>query len=293
MEALGKGDGTDLGASVASDINNRGLVVGWVDRPGQRSAFVWDTVRRDMRLLPALSPDHLVFEAHAVNEQGLVIGDSDMVPVVWDLGREPIACEPLLAREEIAPHGSVAYAINRQGEIVGWGHRLNLDPLGFLCAWNREAGKAERLSFDVANWKPWAVNDELDIAGELYPYPVLWQVRKRELHLLPLLDGASWGVAQGVSAQPMAVGYCGAKGPKRACVWHFECGEVHYLDHWAVEPLGALGGSECGSEALAVNDKGQVVGRSETAPGSNVWHACLWERDQGGKWSIRDLGALP
>jgi len=293
MEDLGKADGSHLGASVASGINDSGLVVGWVDTPGQRSAFVWDPARRDIRLLPPLSHDDLVFEAYAVNEQGLAIGDSDMVPVIWDLGREPIVCEPLFAGEEIAAHGSHAYAINRRGEIVGWGYRLNLDPLGFLCAWNREEGKAENLSFDVANWEPWAVNDELDIAGHFYPYPVLWQVRKRELHLLPLLDATSWGVAKGVNAQPMAVGYCGSEGPRRACAWYFDPDMNHYLSHWAVQALAALGGPECGSEALAVNDKGQVVGRSETAPGSGVWHACLWERDQEGKWSIRDLGTLP
>jgi probable HAF family extracellular repeat protein len=293
MEDLGKADGSYLGASAAWGINDSGLVVGSVDTPGGHSAFVWDPARRDMRLLPRLSHGDVVFEARAVSEQGLAVGCSNFTPVIWDLGREPIVCEPLLAPEETAAHGSTAYALNRRGEIVGWGHRLNLNPLGFLFAWNREEGKAESRSFDVANWEPWAVNDELDIAGVLYPHPVLWQVRKRQLHLLPLLDAASWGVAKGVNAQPMAVGYCGSEGPTRACIWYFDRGANHYLSHWAVQELGALGGPECGSEALAVNDKGQVVGQSETAPGSDVWHACLWERDQEGKWSIRDLGTLP
>jgi probable HAF family extracellular repeat protein len=62
---------------------------------------------------------------------------------------------------------------------------------------------------------------------------------------------------------------------------------------WNVHALGAPGGPKCESEAVAVNDKGQIVGRSETAPGSKVWHACLWERKQGEGWVARDLGTLP
>jgi probable HAF family extracellular repeat protein len=295
MEALGKAGGPP-GLTAASGINDNGIVVGWLDTPGQRTAFAWDLARGERRLLPPLSVEHRVVEAYAVGNQGLAVGNSDFVPVCWDLGREPAVCERLLSGDEIAAHGSRAYAINGRGEIVGWGHSLSLDPVGFLCAWSREAGKVESRPFDFANWEPWAVNDELDIAGHFYPDPVLWQVKKRELNLLPRLDGTSWGVARGINAQPMAVGYCGAEGggpsATRACQWHFDRSGSHYMWHWAVQPLGGLGGAECGSEALATNDRGQVVGRSETAPGSGVWHACLWERGREGKWSVRDLGTL-
>jgi probable HAF family extracellular repeat protein len=49
--------------------------------------------------------------------------------------------------------------------------------------------------------------------------------------------------------------------------------------------LGTLGGAK--SEAWAINPAGQVVGGSETAPGSFQNHAFLWE-----KGAMTDLGTL-
>ncbi|MBM3473175.1 MAG: hypothetical protein FJX75_07915 [Armatimonadetes bacterium] len=123
----------------------------------------------------------------------------------------------------------------------------------------------------------------------------LWRMKLKELLLLPPLPGTTRAGAYDVSNQPMVVGWCGPdEGPNQACEWNAGEGESPIVwGWWRVHPLGSPGGSKCASEAIAVNDKGQIVGRSESAPGSKVWRACLWERDPKGEWVARDLGTLP
>ncbi len=59
---------------------------------------------------------------------------------------------------------------------------------------------------------------------------------------------------------------------------------------WVIRDLGVLGGGNF-SQAWALNDRGQVVGRSKLAlkddDGDQVEHAFLWENGR-----IRDLGSL-
>ena len=53
---------------------------------------------------------------------------------------------------------------------------------------------------------------------------------------------------------------------------------------WVITDLGTLGGKS--SEAVAINDQGQVIGFSATAKGRN--HAFLWREGK-----LSDLGVLP
>jgi probable HAF family extracellular repeat protein len=56
-----------------------------------------------------------------------------------------------------------------------------------------------------------------------------------------------------------------------------------------MQDLGTLGPvDETSSEANAINDEGQVVGKSSIADGSSTRHAFLWTADKG----MRDLGTL-
>jgi len=292
MEDLAKLDGSELGASQAHGINDDGLVVGWVAKPAGREAFVWDLATRRMRLLPEMWRGADT-RPNAINKHGLVVGNSNMNPVLWDLKREPVVCHALGGAVD-AIHGTWACDVSDRNEIVGWGTQLNQSHVGFLSAWDRKRGRSTALPFDVSNWSPVALNEHRDIAGYMDEDAVLWRMEKAQFVRLPRPEGATRASANGVNAEAMVVGtYESKDGTKHACEWHFEYCESPYLDSSVVKTLPALGEPECGSLAAAVNDKGQIAGKSETAPGSKVFHACLWERDEKGEWSIRDLGTLP
>jgi probable HAF family extracellular repeat protein len=50
-------------------------------------------------------------------------------------------------------------------------------------------------------------------------------------------------------------------------------------DHGKLTDLGTLGGAT--SQALGINDAGQVVGFSEITPVNHVFHAFLWDSSNG------------
>ena len=63
------------------------------------------------------------------------------------------------------------------------------------------------------------------------------------------------------------------------------CGSAGSVQaRWVVRDLGTLGGTR--SDAVEINERGQVVGGSLT--GGGKWHAFLWQRGR-----MTDLGALP
>src|SRR4051794_13925345 len=66
--------------------------------------------------------------------------------------------------------------------------------------------------------------------------------------------------------------------------------EVRSLPSYAITDLGTLGGSV--SEALGLNDNGQVVGESRTGAvdqyGKPVTHGFIWDSSHG----MRDVGTL-
>jgi probable HAF family extracellular repeat protein len=55
---------------------------------------------------------------------------------------------------------------------------------------------------------------------------------------------------------------------------------------WTVVKLGTLGGTQCASDAVGINDRGQVIGDSGTGT-SCTSHAFLWQNGE-----IKDLGTL-
>ncbi len=104
------------GAAWATDINNRGDIVGWADTAtGSRHAVVW--LGRRLIDLGAALPDR-TSEATAVNDAGQVVGqtsDAGGQPghgVRWDLGRP----------RDLGTLGgttSVPIAINDRGDVIG------------------------------------------------------------------------------------------------------------------------------------------------------------------------------
>jgi probable HAF family extracellular repeat protein len=83
---------------------------------------------------------------------------------------------------------------------------------------------------------------------------------------------------QTVLVMPLLIGTGMAAAPATAVATTFAAS-------WRVTDLGMLPGACCYSEARAVNDRGLVVGVSDTAQGSH--HAVLWRNGR-----IRDLGTL-
>jgi probable HAF family extracellular repeat protein len=94
---------------------------------------------------------------------------------------------------------------------------------------------------------------------------------------LPLLPGDTQGVSRGLNnaASMQVVGISAAMGgPDHAVLW-----QKNAAGSFVAQSLGTLGGP--GSYANAVNDSGQVVGRSDTsrvdANGSPIYHAFSWQ----------------
>jgi probable HAF family extracellular repeat protein len=85
--------------------------------------------------------------------------------------------------------------------------------------------------------------------------------------------GITGGLATDVNNQGQVVGYRGTNQGTRAFLW----------SNGTFQHLGTLGGGD--SRAFAINEAGQVIGRSTTATGAT--HAFLWQNG-----TMRDLGTL-
>ena len=121
----------DLGAlggrrSGATDLNERGTVVGWsYTRNAVQRAVVWQSGRiRNLGTLPGRYPGSRkrTSAAFAINDRAQIVGDSTVWasgawhqrPVIWDNGR--IRSLPLLRGDR----DGGATAINEFGDVVGW-----------------------------------------------------------------------------------------------------------------------------------------------------------------------------
>jgi probable HAF family extracellular repeat protein len=88
-------------------------------------------------------------------------------------------------------------------------------------------------------------------------FPVLWDRRGRVLDLTMFLNGVSEGAAAGINDNHQVVGNYTQSDLHRAFIWTAIDG--------VCKDLGTLGGME--SQAVAINEIGQVIGRSKDANG--------------------------
>jgi probable HAF family extracellular repeat protein len=249
----------DLGAlggsySAADAINERGQVMGRVDtKAGHTHAFVWSGGK--MTDLGTLAGQ---VEAVAINDRGQIVGHvhakgtgTRQFAFLWQDGK---------MRNLGTLGGKIndAVAINNRGQVVGWS-----DPRAFI--WERGVmrglgaakGFSEAVDINEAGW----------ILGTADPglRAVLWQ--EKTTIRLGLTDEAS-PTALNDQRQVIvlqASGWDSALGGfvnNHAFVWQ----------SGITTPLPTLGGAN--NEAVAINNRGQIIGWSETKSGAE--HAVLW-----------------
>ncbi|MCW3054138.1 MAG: extracellular repeat protein family [Chthonomonadales bacterium] len=258
---------TDIGAlqdgngeSWAASINDSGQVVGGSNsKSGTTHAFLWQN-----GAMTDLDPvNRNASSARHICNSGLIAGSfSDSVrphAVLWRNGRTEILDLP--GRE------SRAVGVNDAGQVAGtMGTGEPYDNNAFL--W--QDGRSTKIGSFIAH----SINAKGDVAGletnpQFFTAVTYRQGAKQRLFTPEYEESAAFAI----NDQGVVAGYCGEWMKEEAALW--EQGQLHLL--------GKLGSGS--AEALALNDRGQVVGSSEIV--QEVNHAFLW---QEGK--MRDLNTL-
>jgi probable HAF family extracellular repeat protein len=264
---------TDLGPGVAVDINERGQVVGggaWIWQKGEKA-----------QLGTLGGPSSSV---RAINNAGQVIGGS--------LTRKPAKGHSFLWQNgkmiDLAPLGAIA--INDRGQVVGAASTASGNSHAFL--W--ENGKLRDLgSLGGPTSGAVAINNHGQIVGSAdtkmkdrngtsISHAFLWEKGKmRDLGTLG--RGYTNCGAADINERGQVVGSCfnptsrqgrQPSGTEHAFLWQ----------DGSMRDLGTLGGNPPWSSAVAINDRGWVIGNS---PPIWNWRAFLWRNG-----TITDLGTL-
>jgi probable HAF family extracellular repeat protein len=279
----------DGAGSSAAAINDHGQVVGWTFTDSanpsndKRHAFLWQSGKTTF--LRSLA-DGNQSQASAINERGQVVGwvetgSGARHAALWQSGGALSDLGTLGGRT------SNALAINERGQVVGWSETTAGDRHAFL--WQegtmRDLGTPGGKGSEAIG-----INDRRQIIGIGFPATASWGAPIPPVHAFFWENGKltdlgrvawiGWQLAlnaRGQVAGSRDDGNSGTAPPNprhhRAFLW--ANGRLSFLP----TPRGASG-----SNAYAVNDRGQVVGTCEFSLGS---HACLWERGK-----VIDLGFL-
>ncbi len=296
------GSMTDLGAlpgkkwSKAVAINDRGQVIG---QSGERAFFWGNGKMTDLGALPGAK--HC--RAFAINDPGQVVGRSGRNwghAFLWqhgqmtDLGTLP------------GGHKSKALAINKRGQIIGWSGTALRKTHAFL--WERgtmrDLGTLPGTPTSTAD----AINDRGQVAGR----------SGRGVLLVHDVYGTRWGHAvlwqEGAVIELAAdarslIPDINERGQVLVAESLWQQGKMTFLDFWgdAINDRGQIIGFDGGddpvywqggrivhlptppymefAEAVALNDRGQVVGTSFWVPGHRLgefqMHAVLWTLKRG------------
>ena len=303
------GNATDESSAVA--ITSGGLVVGESDSGYlDTRAVVWRSGK--WRPLPGIGSATRV---NAVNDRGLIVGSADTrshrgVPVAWRDGKlvrlpvprgivwaEAMAVSPggLIAGRGFGAHREHAF-LWTGGRVRDLGAAISPQPepspvvVGItdapMIVWNSASdnltGQGRQIDSHVFVWQngraralfPLSADSEAELVsprGDVVGWHMVGKARRAFLWRggpptdLPGVDA----VANGINASGDIVGAAGGD----AALWH----------DGSLRDLGTLGGS--GSSASAINDRGEVVGSSDTASGDT--HGFVWEDGR-----MTDLGVL-
>jgi uncharacterized membrane protein len=256
--------------SEARAINAAGEVAGWSRGADHEAAVVWDVHGRPREL--ASPSGHHRSHAYAINALGEVAGDSHgagTIGVMWEASGRPLLLVPLPGHAE-----SFARAINDAGQVVGY---------------SRGRG-ARGVVLKSVVWEGPARSS----GGEPFRVPTP----------LPLPDGAVDAAAAGINAHGRVVGFAFTDSRDTAVLWDPGAGpaalaarspdeigsEAHAINargviageisHVEREDTGVVWGGRpralrlpAGYDhhlALAINDLGQVAGRSSGPSGTTA-----------------------
>lgn len=247
----------------AQGVNNAGVIVGavGVGLVGSK-AFVWQ--RGAITEAPGTLGGPFV-QAYAINEQGVVVGEAtdianNLRPVKWVNGvMIPLA---------LLGNSGSARGVNSRGDVVGYS-RLPNGSTYHAVKWDAEGlqdlGLAPGLD---ANSQANAISDHGDAIGTASgvpgsAVPILWDRSGGAWQLASLTIESAQAV--GINQLDTAVG--SVKFPGQDDLAARFGGEVGYY------PLGRLPG-DVASRALAINNRGTVVGWSKT--NNTTIRAVMW-----------------
>jgi probable HAF family extracellular repeat protein len=303
--------GTPLGgtASLASGINNLGWVAGASNLPGDATehAELWAYgLRLDLGTLGG--PNSAVLWP-GENDRGQIVGISDTsstdplgeqwscgaffpashsghtcLGFLWNWG----VMSPL---QPLGGNNSFATEVNNQGQVVGWAETPYHDPtcnppqvLQFEAViWGSAKGQVQPLSplAGDPDSAATALNDrgqvvgisgicQNAVGGLSAKHAVLWQ--NGTVMRIGDLGGAGWNTPMDINNRGQVVGFSDLPGDNNAESPNFHA--FFWSQSTGIRDLNTLPGGVL-SEALAINDEGQVVGVSFDASGNQ--RAFLWQ----------------
>jgi len=252
-----------MGSEGTDAINERGQIIGWSTTKSWSHGFVW--VNGKMRDLGTLGRGS---EAVAINERGEIIGQS----VVKALDENGLYVSHAFLRQRgklrdlgtLGGEESEAVAINDRGEVIGWADIKAKDkdgyPIRHAFLWAngrmRDLGTLGGEGSDAV-----AINERGQIVGSSYTtkgdwHAFLWQRGK-------MRDLGAFRV-QAINNHGQIVGYGEVGSHVHAVLWQ----------NGKLRDLGTLGGTD--SHAFAINERGQVVGKSKRPPQGGPY-AFVWQ----------------
>jgi probable HAF family extracellular repeat protein len=272
---------------VASDINNRGDIVGVCARPASDNlAVLWrDGVLTELGVLPGSNES----AAAGINDAGVVIGS--LRTTSEDRSTAFRWVDGAMTALPVPPGttSTQAFEINAAGTIVG----MATGPFGTSpqpVVWRGTGVAPLSGTWGSVIGEARGINNRGDVVGVTYGGigGYVWSDG-----IFKPLESPYGSIPQAINDRGVAVGLILTEGgiPVHGAVWGKALTRIPPSNPRPVtapQPvfLGTLGGAS--SYATRINDRGQIIGYSAIAPGREETHPFLWENGV-----MRDLSVDP